>query len=47
MENVQYFNYLGSLVKVIQDAHVKSNPRLSQQMWHSTRRRLFSLTNLT
>jgi hypothetical protein len=47
MENVYYFNYLGSLIKVIQDAGVKLNPGLSQQRGHSTRRRLSPQANVT
>jgi len=30
MENVQYFNYLRNLIKVIRGANVKSYPGLSQ-----------------
>jgi hypothetical protein len=38
LENVEYFNYLGSMM---QGVHVKLNPELSWQNQYSTRRRLF------
>ena len=29
LENAEYFNYLGSMIKMKQDVHVKLNPGLS------------------
>jgi hypothetical protein len=37
-ENVEYFNYLSSVLIVMQDARVKLNPGLSWQEQHSTGR---------
>jgi hypothetical protein len=45
LENVEYFNYLGSVI--INDVHVKLSPRLPQQKQHSTGRRHFSTASWT
>jgi len=42
-ENVEYFNYLGSMVTkhCMQDVYVKLNPGLPRKKLHSTRRSVF------
>ena len=40
LENMEYFNCLGSIIRIMQDVHVKLNAVLSWQKLHSTRRRL-------
>ena len=47
LQNVEYFNYFGSMITMIQDVQVKLNPGLPWQKQHSTRRRLFSPVNWT
>ena len=47
LQNVEYFNYFGSMITMIQDVQVKLNPGLPWQKQHSTRRRLFSPANWT
>jgi hypothetical protein len=38
---VKYFNSSGSIIKIMQDEHIKLNPGLSRQKQLSTERRLF------
>jgi hypothetical protein len=47
LKNVEYFNYLGSMITMMQGVHVTLNPELPWQNQHSTRRRLFSPANWT
>jgi hypothetical protein len=44
---VEYFNYLGSMIIMMQGVHVKLKPELPWQKQHSARRRLFSPANWT
>jgi hypothetical protein len=39
LENVEYFNYLGSMIKIMQDVHVRLDAEFSWLKQHSTRRR--------
>jgi len=47
LQKVEYFNYLGSMITLMQDVQVKLHPGLPWQKQHSTRRRLFSPVNVT
>jgi hypothetical protein len=47
LENVECFNYLGSMRTNDEDVYVKLNPGLPWQTQLSTRRRLFSPANWT
>ena len=45
--NVEYFKYLDSVTKMMQEVHVKLNSGFPWQKQHSTRTRLFSPANGT
>jgi len=47
LENVECFKYLGSMLTMMEDVHVKLNPGLPWQKLHSARRRLFLPANWT
>ena len=47
LENVEYFNYQGSMIINVEGAHVKVNPGMPWHKQHSTRRRIFSPANCT
>jgi len=44
---VEYLKYLGIMITVIQDVHIKSNPELTWQKESSTRRRIVTPANWT
>jgi hypothetical protein len=47
LENVEYFNYLGSMITNDARFTLKLNPELPWQKQHSTRRKFFSPANWT
>jgi len=47
LENVEYFNYLGSIITNNARWTLKLNPGLTWQKQHSTGRKLFSSVNWT
>jgi hypothetical protein len=46
-ENVEYFNYLGSMIKMMQNVFVKLKPGLPWEKQYSAKRRLFPPANWT
>jgi hypothetical protein len=47
LEDMEYLNYVGSIIAKMQVVHVKLNPRLPWQKLLSTEKILSSETNLT